>query len=393
MLPFLDECNTELLKILKASLFSTEESFRKDADYNLIYEEMTAQTVLPITANIYASLPLSPELKAKWGKCIFDHVAIGAQVQNIECKLTALFEKNNIKCAILKGSAAFMYYPAGIYRSFGDVDIFVSNEDYPVAAELMVNSGYKQLSPLYENPRNVTFEKGNVKIELHRHFFSNVLEKYDEILYRSLNDTYKKQVSGGEISVFPDAQNGLILLQHLRQHLYEGLGLRQFIDFLMFVSSVCDDKFFEEKFKPLTEKTGLTKLAKTVAYMGKQYFGLPAHITWCDDIKSQTANDLLLYIFDNGNFAVKKNEQNRSVVNIVGRKRTFTEWLKYLQRSGVSHWKAAQKHSFLKVFAIPYQIARYIKRGLKKKAIFSLFGNDQLKEAKTKRKLFSDLEI
>ena len=45
--------------------------------------------------------------------------------------------------------------------------------------------------------------------------------------------------------MFPPLENGLVLLGHINQHLEEGLGLRQILDWALYVDKALDDDAWE----------------------------------------------------------------------------------------------------------------------------------------------------
>ena len=48
------------------------------------------------------------------------------------------------------------------------------------------------------------------------------------------------------IPVLPSLQNGLVLMLHIVKHLKSGLGLRQIIDWMMYVDKQLDNEKWEE---------------------------------------------------------------------------------------------------------------------------------------------------
>lgn len=382
-----------LFQILRAALFGEPLVLDEKADYEAVYRELKLQAILPLTSSVYPSLPLPPALADQWKQDLLRHFYIGLTVRQEEKNLSDLFASAGIPSAILKGSAAALYYPGEVYRSYGDVDVLVSPDRFEEAAEKMEQNGYRRLTGLYDDPRNATFRKGKVSIELHRHFFHKDTRELDSILFEALPTAVRRETDDYSVTTLPDPENGLVLLEHLHIHLYGDLGLRQVIDWLMFVARVCDDAFWEKTFRPLAKRAGLETLAVTVTALGKKYFGLPASITWCDGAKDAVVDDLLRFFTESGNFGIKKQQRDRTIVNIVGRHRTPIEWLRHLQDTGMSHWKLAQKHKVFRPFAWLYQAFRYLVRGLKDNKFLSFLHSEQAAESKEKRKLYRDLDL
>lgn len=383
-----------VLSILKTALFEEDLVVYDGVDYPAVYQELVDQAILPISAKVYKSLPLDIDLREKWHSTILQQIATGTQIQNTERFLTNLLDENEIHSAILKGSAAAKNYPTGIHRVYGDVDIIVNPDDFEKAAELLTNSGCKQTTELYENYRNATYYRNGVEIELHRHFFDEGQLKWDrEIIYSALPRCKKVRIGNFFVNVLPDLENGIVLLQHFRQHVVGELGFRQLFDWLMFVDSVCDDAFWEEYFQTKAREMGLEQLAKVATALGQQYFGLPQRITWCNDANPMAVDELLYYLIDNGNFGRKRESKDRTVENIIGRNRSFLGWLKHLQATGVSHWSLAKKYIFFRCFAWLYQLIRYVILGVKSGNVKKVISVNQFEWVKRKKKLYSLLEI
>ena len=75
-------------------------------------------------------------------------------------------------------------------------------------------------------------------------------------------------------TVLPDDENGIVLLSHIRQHLESGLGLRQIIDWMMFVRSYLNDEMWFSSFHEKAQRTGLESLAVITTKMCQKYLGL-----------------------------------------------------------------------------------------------------------------------
>ena len=388
-----NNCNT-VLSILKTSLFEADLVLYDGVDYTAVYQELVDQAILPITAKVYKSLPLDIDLFEKWHHTILQQIASGTQIQNTESFLIRLLDDNGIQSAILKGSAAAKNYPIGIHRVYGDVDIIVNPDDFEKAAGLLSNAGCKQATELFENYRNVTYYRNGVEIELHRHFFDEEQFKWDrEIIYPALTRCQKVKIGSFFVNLLPDLENGLVLLQHFRQHIVGELGFRQLVDWLMFVNSVCDDAFWKEHFQLKAREMGLEQLAKVSTALGQQYFGLSKSITWCTGVTPEAVDELFYYLVDNGNFGKKRETKDRTIERIIGRNRSLFGWLKYLQSTGVSHWSLAQKNRFLRAFAWFYQLMRYVILGIKSGNVKDVINRNEIEWVKRKKKLYSLLGI
>ncbi len=335
-----------------------------------VLQEARQQTVLSLISNgTESKLTFANNYRLLW------------EQQQLENVLT------DIPYIVLKGSAAAIYYPEPLKRTFGDIDILVRPGDYEKAKLGLEANGYLRGT---EDDRHIHYMRNGATIELHRRFATlqtQALETYlDGLLYQ---DTLINGKVGKFTFPMPsNALNGLILLTHINQHLEEGLGLRQIIDFVMYIKTeLPDEKWpaFEEK----TDQIGLTTLANVVGKIGKMYLGLPASVTWCDDAKETTVEKLLDYCFDCGNFG-HKDPANNTVRMVMSHGRGVRGFFRNLQKQGVANWERLKDQPWLKPAAWLYQLCRYIKIGLKDMHLRELMQN--LKASRKRNQLMDELE-
>ena len=351
-----------LLEAIKASLFNIEPNFPADTDWDEVVKEAKAQTVLGIISPVIPVKDVSVEMgKATYMRLLFE-----------QDKLIRLLDANEIPCVILKGSAAAQYYPKPHLRAMGDVDFLVPKDMFETAIILLESNGYEyhhgktQDRKIPEEVRHIGYMKNGVEYEIHHHFSSRGFD-----IDNYLNLPIKKEcrvLDGYRIPVFPDIENGLILLGHINQHLVaENLGLRQIIDWLMYFNKVMDQEIWNNQFAPIAEKVGLKKLAVNVTKMCVNYLGLRN----CDYIKKEADEDvsdlLLNMIFESGNFGSKLSSNQKKTDGVISfglyniKKNGF---FSYFQDMGLRKWKLCQKYSVFKPLAWIYGILRSLGRGL-----------------------------
>lgn len=349
-----------VFKLLKASLF--KEDMDVPEDWNDVFEEMKSQTVagLPSVwlkkhseADMHEWVTYCAMLQAQW-----------VRVMHGQQMLFQLLEENGIPCIILKGAAAAMYYPYPSLRTMGDVDILVKRADFYKAVELIENNGYKLAHEKQPDAYHYNYEKQKISFELHRRL--PILQESDEDLISLFEDGIDhrelKETAGYTFPVLPAHLNGLVLLFHINQHLREGLGLRQIIDWMMYMDKLPEDIWVSEVL-PVLRKTGMEKLAYTVTAMCQKYLGLREIVK---EDEAYPVDELMAYIMRNGNFGTKDTVRNR-ISSYSMSVRNVKEVFKRLQSGGLYHWKAAKKHKILQPFAWLYQVFRIIGILLKSK--------------------------
>ena len=338
------------LELMKASLFKQEPNIPPETDWNNVLEIAKKQALVAL-----AEYSIPEPLKCDWKAIKFQSTAHYIRVLHEQNDIVQIFQAHNIPTVVLKGSSAAMYYPVPSCRTMGDIDILVSEGKYEIAKKLLGECGYQFEK---EDYRNSTFFKNGINIELHYHFSAKEKD-IEQLISEGLHNAVQYTIENYSFPGLPKYTNGFVLLEHVRQHLVRsGLGLRQIIDWMMFVHSGLDDTIWETEFKRLTQETGLEKLAITMTFMCRKWLGLPDEITWCNNADEELADLLLTRLFADGNFGREK-PVTEDAIRQLKNKNAFG----YLQKAGLTHWKAAEKYPVLRPFAWLYQIGRYIRKG------------------------------
>ena len=244
-----------------------------------VYQEMKDQAIVALPAPVLPSLGLPPELIREWRNAVYQQIANYENYIHVQSQLPV-----NVPYVILKGTSAAKYYPHPEYRAMGDIDIITRQEDYGSSCETMLKNAWRETTngSDLKRGRHRSFEKNGIVVEIHAFFASmNDVQKaraFDELVMRNISEEH----------VLPDMINGLVLIEHVNQHLEEGIGLRQIIDWMMFVDKcLTDDKWNE--FEIMAAETGLKELAVTTTRMCEIYLGLPPHKWSMEQMKKRAA--------------------------------------------------------------------------------------------------------
>ena len=349
-----------LIELLKASLFGAEPQFPDNVDWDVVLKEAVDQTVVALAA------PAVPEgEREKWRVPAAQHTAHFLRVIHEQTNLVRIFSDAGIPLVILKGSAAAMYYPDPLRRTMGDVDFIVPPERFDDARRLMEENGYA-FEGDYGDDRDYSYRRGGVVLELHHHY-SAADRDIDPLILDGMTRSVMREVVGRSFPALPDAVNGLVLLDHVCHHLYGGLGIRQIIDWMMFVHAALTGDAAVDGFLTLARGAGLETLARTMTKMCRLWLGLPDSAAWCDSADERTARQLLELVFEKGNFGVKDPYVYRPMEN-VSMSVKEQGFFRFLQSTGRANWQASERHRFLRPFAWLYQLFRFMWRGIK--AIF-----------------------
>ena len=340
--------NRCLIELIKASLFGATPVIHKAVKWERVLELAKAQCIVPLIASHVPvnfrkeCLNVSYQNKAYLMKLLYELDS-----------LVKLLNEKDIPFVILKGTSAAIYYPAPSLRMFGDIDFLVPDNYVEITKSLLKENGY-----IFDhsNERHYVYIKNDIEFELHTRFSCEYYGDVDHIVLNGLYKSVNYKIANCSFPGLPSYENGLVLLGHIMQHLHDsGIGLRQIIDWMMFVYTELDNLSWDNYFRDLAAEAGLEKLAKTVTFMCKKWLGLSAEFTWCDDVDEKVVDQLMIRVLDDGNFGHDRSPHER-VKESLRNDGVF----KYLQRAGMINWPLAQKYIFLRPFAWIYQLFRYV---------------------------------
>ena len=340
------------------------------------YEEMKNHAIVALPAFILPKISLSTELRNKWDKAILQQVSCFVNYRNVQSSLPL-----TVPYVILKGTSAAKYYPYPELRAMGDIDIMTPREDFELACNQLVENGYSIVAKTY---KETNLKRGSICVDLHQQFASlnnpSYVKLFDDIIIENINDTH----------VLPDLVNGLVILEHINQHLEGGLGLRQIIDWMMFVDKCLPDEKWPD-FSELVKKIELEKLAIVCTRLCELYLGLSKR-KWCAEADELLCEQLMNYVMACGNFGNKRTSDSSISENVFTYMSAPRVFLKLLQKQGLVNWRATKKHRLLRPFAWIYQLFRYTSKGLNRRHAVSHIMMEY-HSAKRRKAMFEELGV
>lgn len=347
-----------LLQAIQKSLWNTDIIFPEDTDWNAVLKEAEDQAVLGIVIGVAPA-----DVQKEWKARASAGTAHFVRILHYQEELYKLLKDHDIPTVILKGCAAAIYYPNPSLRAMGDIDFLVPPEHFDRAKELLAQNGY-EIEDDPRAPRHMHVHKDGISFEQHRFFSSEGIE-VEGYITEGISEIEERSIYGSVFPMLTKLANGLVLLGHMVQHLKTGLGLRQVIDWMMFVHAELDDALWNTAFQRAANETGLETVAVTMTRVCQLYLGLTDSIRWCQYADNELCEELIENLLSSGNFDRKRGTGSavESVTSNIARKGLF----RYLQTAGEYNWKAYHKHKWLKPFAWFYQICRYAKKGIQAK--------------------------
>lgn len=218
-------------------------------------------------------------------------------------KVKKLFNSKNIDHIFVKGAVINKYYSIKEFRTSGDIDVIIRDDDYNQIINEFKSRNVKFADISSDTASVVT---DGVNVEIHRGadagtpYFDNL---FDMCSVREKN-TY----------ILDDYEHLLYIICHLAKHLaYCGAGVRMLMDIDVMIRHI--DSFNEDKLYSMSEKAGRLKTAQTLLSLCNLWFDTP--VKDCTDIKNDTAfqNAFETVLIDGGCFGY---ENNNVPANYIG---------------------------------------------------------------------------
>lgn len=246
--------------------------------------------------------------------------------------LVKKMRENGIYALLLKGQGIAQCYERPQWRASGDVDFFLSEDNYKKA--------FCFLSPLASSVENEnTYNKHiamhieSFAVELHGTLRNGLWYSMDNALDSIQNEIFfggavRSWMNNSTQLFLPRADEDVVyVFSHILQHFYqEGVGLRQVCDWcrlLWTYKSSLNYRLLESRIR----KMGILSEWKTFGAFAVEYLGMPANdIPLYDDSNKwkKKADRLLAFILETGNFGHNRDMSYRNEESAISRKlKTF----------------------------------------------------------------------
>lgn len=284
-----DKFNNNLGRLISESCLMSERQ------WNALFSMASRNAVIGIVGSVVSSIgrslespsstvSLLPEtISAKLKACIDrikeSHLLLNvtiAQVNDYLCD-------RGIRPVLLKGQGVALEYTSPTMRQCGDIDLYVRPDDFKKACSALSEICETDGGGLDELSHHAAFKKNGIPVELHFKCAVSVFSEYDkkisEITERYLHcpdGNFRKHSFGGKHDVFlpPADFDAFYLLYHLIRHfIYEGVGLRHFCDYAVFMHSHSGEIDKAALVRHFND-TGVLKLYEVLRCLMVRYFGV-----------------------------------------------------------------------------------------------------------------------
>ncbi len=184
--------------------------------------------------------------------------------QNLLCQITDAL--GDILFYSVKGLSVAQYYPIPQLRTMGDCNVIVHEKDKERARDVLISLGFTDNTSDWKEKEWV-FKKQGLEFELHhRLLYEQVMNEPQEIAFTDMAWDY---VNNHELNV---NFHFVFLLLHLKKHfLYQGVGIRQFMD----LAVMCKNAYLDrEQVQTFLHQAGIEKFAGICSALCLRWFGI-----------------------------------------------------------------------------------------------------------------------
>ena len=258
--------------------------FADGTDWEALYRLSQEQTVVPLVAEGINRLPREflPAEPERMDPFLGDMMSTAKRNRVLDAFIPKLFRAlEGVPVVLVKGQSLAQDYPDPERRQPGDIDLLLLPESYEAAKAILL----PKATSVEDEGRGI-WHQGmhfrSVEVEIHGSISTLMSRKLDRRLAALLEDqfdgrTFPTVSIGGERIPVPDADfNALYVFVHFLQHYWSGgVGLRQLVDWMTFVS-VHKRDIHPVLLEKRLETLGLLNVWKVFTGFAQEYLGCPA---------------------------------------------------------------------------------------------------------------------
>lgn len=342
--------------------------FAGDTDWEALYRLSFRQTVVPLVTDGInfldkGCLPARPELLDPF---LGDMMSTARRNAKLDALLPKLFGAlEGIPAMLVKGQALAQDYPEPARRQPGDIDILLTPASYEAAKAVLLP---RATDVLEEVPsilhQGMHFR--SIEVELHGAVDTLLSRKLDRKLAALLKEQFDGrtlptvEIGGAPIPVPEAGFNAVYVFVHFLQHYFSrGVGLRQIVDWTVFIS-VHKRDIHPVLLEKTLEDMGLLRMWKVFTGFAQEYLGCPAEkLPLAVEPDPRKNERIWTFLLRSGNFG--KNEERMEKPSSWFTRKVYSLW-RLVIADRLRHFRVFPKESirfFLGSFG--YGIQRIIR--------------------------------
>jgi hypothetical protein len=272
-------------ELVKAGLWEKEVQLSQygDFDFNEIYRLAQEQSVVGFVA---AGLEYVADVKVPQALAL----AIAGEVLQLEQRNSAMnqfvarlvgdMRKAGIYTLLVKGQAVAQCYEKPLWRACGDVDFFLSDDNYE-KAKAFLKPMASEMETEYVGAKHLGMTIDGWVVELHGSLRVGLPNRINRELDEIYTDTFKNgsvrswNNKGTQIFTLSKENDIVYVFVHFFNHFYkEGVGLRQICDWCRLMWTYRNE-IDVEKIENHIRRMGLTTEWKAFYNLASRYLGMP----------------------------------------------------------------------------------------------------------------------
>ena len=258
--------------------------FAGGTDWDALHRLAHEQTVVPLVTDGINRLPgdlLPADRPELLDPFLGEMMSTAKRNRSLDAFIPKMFNAlEGIPVVLIKGQALAQDYPDPERRQPGDIDLLLHPSSYEAVKSVLL----PKASTVMEEEREI-WHQGmrfrSIEVEIHASISTLMSRKLDRKLAALLEEQFDGRtfptvtIGGMEIPV-PDADfNAVYIFVHFLQHYWSGgVGLRQIIDWMTFVS-VHKREIHPVILEKRLEDFGLLNLWKVFTGFAQEYLGCP----------------------------------------------------------------------------------------------------------------------
>ena len=184
---------------------------------------------------------------------------------------------------LVKGQGVAQCYERPLWRTCGDVDFFLDNENYE-RAKVFLTPLASEVETEYKGSKHLGMTIGSWVVELHGTLRGGLSERINRVMDEIQRDTFngrnvRSWDNGGVPVMMLSVENDIVyVFSHFINHFFkEGLGLRQICDWCRLIWTF-RESMDVKKVKSLIQRLGLMTEWMAFGTFAVEYLGLPLSV-------------------------------------------------------------------------------------------------------------------
>ena len=281
------QTDSQFFALLRSGLWNEvpeRDPFAGGVDWEALYRLSYAQTVVPLVTDGINRLPqafLPNDRPERLDPFLADMMSTAKRNRALDNFIPKLFHPlDGIPVVLVKGQSLAQDYPDPERRQPGDIDLLLLPSSYEAAKAILLP---KATTVLEEDAE--TWHQGmrfnSVEVEIHGSISTLMSRKLDRKLAALLEEQFREgsfptvSIGGTGIPVPEAGFNAVYIFVHFLQHYWSGgVGLRQLIDWMTFIS-VHKREIHPVILEKRLEDLGLLHVWKVFTGFAQEYLGCP----------------------------------------------------------------------------------------------------------------------